>query len=612
MGGYKSAGQLFKKNFLPIISFEILYRLVSFAFLIPILYSMLNLSVKLAGIKCLTKGTMGRYLRTPATYAILLLILFFFAIYILINISGILYAMECSYKDERTNPLSMLLRGIVNAGRVFNPKNIGILVYVLFVLPFTYTVMISGSLMGVRIPEFLSRFIIRNRVITAIALIVYLLFCFFSIFKIYSLNYFFLYKVNYKQATILSKKTIKNNVIRTLLEIIILNLFFTAVLIGLETVLAAVIAGVLKRFIAYKELYFAFNTVIKIIIFLVYIIFSVISTPYIYAHICAKFYKRKDFVNKKAFDFPVNKRKFRGRDLSEDQLDKRNKHMIIALVILSLAFNAGYFILAKFNLVSLNIAYSSKAAVTAHRGDSKNAPENTMAAFMLAIEDQADIIELDVRQTGDGKLIVIHDENLHRTTNVDAKVGLLTYEYIKNVDAGSKFSKDFKGEGIPLLEEVIQLAIDNDIKLNIELKPSKTDKNYVEDVVAMIEEYDFVDKCVVASTEYSILKRVKELNDKIETVYIMHMALGEFGDMEYVDIFSIRYNFISDNMVKNIHKNGKKVYAWTVNSETTIKELLLMDVDSIITDDPYKTKTIIYNANDSLLSDWLQRLVRNY
>ena len=152
----------------------------------------------------------------------------------------------------------------------------------------------------------------------------------------------------------------------------------------------------------------------------------------------------------------------------------------------------------------------------------------------------------------------------------------------------------------------------NDIMLNIELKPAKTDNNYVEGIVQMLEEYDFVDKCVVASTDPKLLKKVKALNENIQTVYIMHMALGKFGNMNYVDIFSIRYNFISDSMVKDIHKNGKKVYAWTVNSESEIKELLLMDVDSIITDDPYKTKTIIYNANDSLLSDWLQRLMKNY
>lgn len=90
------------------------------------------------------------------------------------------------------------------------------------------------------------------------------------------------------------------------------------------------------------------------------------------------------------------------------------------------------------------------------------------------------------------------------------------------------------------------------------------------------------------------------------------MAFGEFGDMEYVDIFSIRHNFISNDIVRDIHKNGKEIYAWTVNNENDIKELLLLDVDSVITDYPYETKDIIYNANDTIISDWIERIVNEY
>ena len=65
-------------------------------------------------------------------------------------------------------------------------------------------------------------------------------------------------------------------------------------------------------------------------------------------------------------------------------------------------------------------------------------------------------------------------------------------------------------------------------------------------------------------------------------------------------------------MVRDIHKSGKEIYAWTVNSEADIKNLLLLDVDSIITDNPYRTKEIIFNSNDTMLSDWLKRLVEEY
>ena len=90
------------------------------------------------------------------------------------------------------------------------------------------------------------------------------------------------------------------------------------------------------------------------------------------------------------------------------------------------------------------------------------------------------------------------------------------------------------------------------------------------------------------------------------------MAYGDIGDMEYVDAFSIQHSFISARLVRNIHKNGKEIYAWTVDKESKIKDLLFLDVDVIITNDPYRTKDIIYNANDSLLSDWFRRIVKEY
>ena len=235
-----------------------------------------------------------------------------------------------------------------------------------------------------------------------------------------------------------------------------------------------------------------------------------------------------------------------------------------------------------------------------------------MAAIKLANENGADIIEIDVRQTKDGRYILMHDENLVRTTGENERVGVLDYEYISTLDAGSYFSEEYAGEKIPTLEEVIAYAVEEDIFLNIELKPAKTDQNYEDGIVEIIEAYDYVDKCVVASINYDTIANVKKLNPDITTAYIMTMAFGEFEDLQYADIFSVRHNFVDSTMVNSIHQKGKKIYAWTANKEDDIKDLLLLDVDSIITDDPYKTKDIMYNANDTLMSDWIERFMSEF
>ena len=108
--------------------------------------------------------------------------------------------------------------------------------------------------------------------------------------------------------------------------------------------------------------------------------------------------------------------------------------------------------------------------VLAHRGYSAKAPENTMAAFELALAVGADGIELDVHMTRDGEIVVIHDDTLDRTTNGKGPVSDQTMAELRELDAGSWFSPEFAGERIPTLKLVLELIKDKDVLLNIEIK----------------------------------------------------------------------------------------------------------------------------------------------
>ncbi|MGN0152709.1 MAG: glycerophosphodiester phosphodiesterase family protein [Wujia sp.] len=604
--------KLFRYNAPSIILFEILYKLLSMAVLTPVIYAILNYSVKVAGIGYISGATIGRYLRSPSTYILAVCIIIIISIYLLINVSALIYAMEASHRQEKTHAMILLLKGLGNAVRVINPKNYGIVIYVLFVLPFTYTVMITGSVINLKVPEFLRQLIHRYDMLLLIIFVLYLILCVISMRRIYALNYFTLYRLNYRDAVMMSRKIIKRKAFRTFFGILLVNLFLTVVLFLLEGTLTTLVAGILKKLISYKELNFVFTTMVQIFFVGLYLVFSVIATPLIYSYICHRFYELEEDMSYKEFDEVKVRRRAHRKELDPEQQKKRNRMITLAMVLIGLVLNGIYIYLSMSNRVSLNIMYPTRALVTAHRGDSANAPENTMAAFEMAVENQADIIELDVRQTSDGVYIIMHDESLARTTGVKRRVGTVDYAYIQSLDAGSKFSKEYEGEHIPTLTEVLEFAKENNVFLNIELKPADTDTDYAQGIVELLEEYDYIDHCVVASADYDVICQMKRLNEDIRTVYIMNMAFGDFTNLEYVDIFSIKHSFISANMVRDIHKHGKDVYAWTVNDEPDIKHLLMLDVDSVITDDPYSTKNIIYNANDTLLSDWLKRLVEEY
>ena len=613
MRTYKEALKMFKFNFPSIILFEIVFKLLAAAVLVPFLYTVINMSVMLADIEYLTTSTLKAYLMAPSTYALAFIVLLVVSLYLLIDISGLIYAMEASHREEKISVIVILLKGVANALRVINPRNWGVMSYVLFILPITSSVMISGSITTVQMPDFLERFISDNDFIINILIAIYVVIAIISVFRIFSLNYFALYKVDYKEAKRLSKNTIKQNFFKMLFGLLVCNIVINAVLFLLQGALATALAGVLGKFVSAKAFRFIFEVGVQIICLVLYLIFSVTATPLIYAFICRRFYELEGDAGYEEFlEVKEKRNKRKKKVLTEEERKRKDKVAFLVFLALAILLNSIYIYLAVSNRANLSVLYSTRVSVTAHRGDSMNAPENTMAAIILADENQADVIEIDVRQTADGVLVLMHDENLSRTTGYDGRVGRVDYALLETLDAGSYFSDIYTGEPIPTLEEALEYGAQHNIFYNIELKPASTDKDYVQSVVSLIEEYDYVDDCVVSSMDYDSLVELKQINEDIKTVVILSIVVGDVSEMEYVDGFSIRHNFVTAGLVEKIHQEGKDIYVWTVNSEEKIKNLLLLDVDSIITDNPYKTKEIIYNANQNIITDWIQRLINEY
>lgn len=176
--------------------------------------------------------------------------------------------------------------------------------------------------------------------------------------------------------------------------------------------------------------------------------------------------------------------------------------------------------------------------VVAHRAGAKVAPENTLAALEQAIRDGAPIAEIDVQQLSDGTLIVMHDSNFKRTAGEDVCVWDTEADVLSTLEVGSTFSAAYRGEQIPTLEEMLACAGDR-ITLMIELKYSGQEQELEENVLALLQEYDMVDECIIGSMNRGILQRVKELEPDISTVYIAHDLGEDDYDLDYADSYSI-------------------------------------------------------------------------
>lgn len=229
--------------------------------------------------------------------------------------------------------------------------------------------------------------------------------------------------------------------------------------------------------------------------------------------------------------------------------------------------------------------------IIAHRGASGYAPENTIAAMDIAINQGCDGIELDVQLTKDEVVIVHHDWTFDRTTSGSGEVKDLTYEEIKTFDAGSWFSKDFKGEKVPTLEDVVR-HLPKDLLLNVEIKSRSFDSRGLEKkVVEILEKNERIENTIISSFNHTCLKKVQELNPEIKLgiLYEAHMLnpINYFDstDLNLYSVHPCNYYLIED-FVKEIHHRGMKIYTWTVNDEKSKQRLENLGVEGIITNYP--------------------------
>ena len=220
--------------------------------------------------------------------------------------------------------------------------------------------------------------------------------------------------------------------------------------------------------------------------------------------------------------------------------------------------------------------------VAAHRGDTAKAPENTKAAILKAIETGADCVEVDVVETKDGVLILCHDLNLKRICGIKKDVGTMTYRELKTLDIGSHDNRAFSGERFLTLDEAMTLC-DGKIKMNIELKPSKHDHELAEKAVDIFHNHFFYQKGFISSLNEKILIRVEALDPMITTCLDMFVP-AQKARLCPVDIYSVKAEYLTDDLFNILEKNGKQCWAWTVNDEQNMTKLIDKGIAGIVTD----------------------------
>lgn len=224
----------------------------------------------------------------------------------------------------------------------------------------------------------------------------------------------------------------------------------------------------------------------------------------------------------------------------------------------------------------MNYLLQHKFLKIAHRGASAYEPENTLRSFKLAFDMKADMIELDVRMSKDGHLVVIHDRTVDRTTNGHGYVKDMTLAELKKLDAG-------KGEKIPTLEEVIELGAKK-TKFAVEIKERGTEKK----AVSLIKEYNLLDDVFVISKNGEFLKNVKALEGRIRTclITVFSCASINYGRKSLADAVAPFHLFITKALVKKVQRSRLLLFTWVVDSEKRALWMKDIGINGIVTNRP--------------------------
>ncbi|MHB1319432.1 MAG: glycerophosphodiester phosphodiesterase [Anaerolineae bacterium] len=225
--------------------------------------------------------------------------------------------------------------------------------------------------------------------------------------------------------------------------------------------------------------------------------------------------------------------------------------------------------------------------VEAHRGDSTNAPENTLAAFRAAVALDAAWIELDVHPSRDGALVVIHDDTVDRTTDGMGAVCDLSLDELVRLDAGSWFGPRFARERIPQLTEVFDVVAPTGTKLNIEIKAAPPGLDVVHGVVELLRGFGKEREYVVSSFDLAALLEVQAIAPEVTLALIGGgpdlLALAQKHGLPWIHVYRLAANAA---LVADAHAAGKRVNVWTVDDLATLPAWMEMGVDKICTNCP--------------------------
>ena len=550
------------RSFQNLLIFDLLYQLAFIVILLPFSKEFFNFVLRLTKFGFFSIESPSLFVKSPTKIGIILIVTFSFAIIKLFEVSSFVFTAN----QIRIGNKVSILEIFNNSYKQIKSKLKKVQNYLILIMVTFITEHILSTHAG----------IILFALITFIAIVL-------SIFFLFIYHIFFLENKNFIESAKISFKRLRKNKlksIKTLIIVAIKNLivqFFK--ILSLISIISIFYMQTSNKTLSNMGIitYMCIATLLKI--------FTNVLSNYITFSGISKFYFRTSL----------------DAEISESIYPTNKMRLKMSLVMLFLVF-AGIF--SKYRNSSEEIKFyhafrNLKPDIIAHRGSTKNSLENTLESLNEAIKLGAEFAEIDVVLTKDNVVVLSHDHNLKRLTGKKEIIENLTFEELKKYKLIDK--RNSKEYNFVDLKTVLEKT-SGKIKLNIELKPFRNnDKKLAQEVVKLIKDKPY--DVIVSSLSPKALREVKDLEPSISTGLILAFSYGKFYNLKFIDFFCIEKEIVTNELIRKIQKNGKRVYVWTTNTNDDIINAYSKGVDGIITDEVTLSKEILESEKGNINFD---------
>ncbi|MEK8127915.1 glycerophosphodiester phosphodiesterase [Paenibacillus filicis] len=569
-------------NFRSVFIFELLYKTLTFFIFIPAISFTFHGMLRVGGFAGATNYELLNFVISRYGFLCMLILIPVATILIFLEFSVLVLLAYYGQKKQRIGLIPAFLQSLAYLPSLFKYGFVGWALYLLLIFPLLSGGLGATLLPSLQIPNFISGELFKTGWGTLLYVVVLGVLTFFNIRWTFLLHMIVIEgTLSFRQAAKKSAAILKKNYIRiTIVIICAILLYLIVVLLMMALVLGAVVL-IYAGWSGQTGMAEIIRSIVSKSAVIALYLATLFLTP-LYITTLTRIYTAKaDPSHSVLPELDVQEKQTRS-SRNRGLLHKHQRKLVVLGLLTALA--TALVLVPALGDVQLG---DEKVSIMAHRGYTAKGPENTIEAIQGAIEAKADYAEIDVLETKDGELAVIHDTNLKRLTGRNAEVYNLTMDELRQLEVRQG---NLTGR-ISSLAEVMDAARGR-IKLNIEIKTHGKERDLVNTFTRIMREQQFQANCVVQSLDYEIVQQVKAAQPELEVGYIMFAGVPDMGQIR-ADFVVMEEYMVNEKVVASAKRNHKPIYVWTVNEKEQMSRFFSLGVDGIITDYPEEAFSLV-------------------